>query len=266
MVTIDGREAMTIDHARKIIAAVGGDERPKRARRKDPDRPAKLRVRRPPVRATIFDLFFNDTVTARMLRRLCEAGEMLQADFSTEYHVRCDRPRQKCGKCDGTGIAHEYQRVRGAPGSPPSLAPNRPDWERVKVVGEICVHCVGEGTYHTGRSSMVNNFGRFIHDIAWGARGTHIWARGVSDDRKPYVCIGRTNATTKKGQPNHRQNVFKWTRGAADDVARVLTNDQLHRAFTLIERQMLTPRKTDVEAETIRWIERLRTEIARRAS
>lgn len=208
----------------------------------------------------VTDLMFRDTIAARMLRRLCEVGEMPQADFSKEYHVRCARPAARCRRCDGSGCMHEYQRR-----VTPLVVPVASEWQLVRLEGERCVHCDGKGTYTTGRSSMVNNFGRFIHQIAWGARGTNIWARNVSDHRKPYACIGQIPLTTKQGKASHRASAFRWTRGSADDLAATLTNEALHAAFTSMERQMLMPRKTDVEAETVRWIVRLQTEINRRA-
>lgn len=64
------------------------------------------------VLATFVDLMFRDTITARMLRTLCDRGSMTQADFMDLYHVRCARKhpsRSSFGNNFGRFVYREYR-------------------------------------------------------------------------------------------------------------------------------------------------------------
>jgi hypothetical protein len=209
----------------------------------------------------ITDLMFRDTVTARMLRKLCEVGTMTQADFMKEYSVRCARGAKPCRACDGTKIEHGV------------LGPDR-KWMKIPFTPTIpCRTCSGSGLKPESKSSFVDNFGRFVYRISWGARDRKS-SYGMGN--KPYAVIAQNAPPTKDGKhpPRHStRNVLTWMApvpiGDAPPIERLLwamSNTKLHAAFTDLERQMLAPRATDNEDETHRWIERLRAEMRRRSS
>src|SRR5271154_3291237 len=171
----------------------------------------------------IADLMFRDTVTARMLRFLCEVGSMTQADFMREYHELSERLPRPCAACRGTGGPVLF----------------------------TCARCKGTGQEAKSRSSFVDNFGRFVHRISWGARG---------HNGKPYAVMTQENILRDDGSFSPR-NMLRWGAPLSPLILRGASDSRIDAAFAAMERQMLAPSKIDNEQEIARWVVRLTDEI-----
>lgn len=194
--------------------------------------------------AHVSDLMFRDTVTARMLRKLCSIGRMTQAQFMAEYHKRCERPERSCFTCCGNGTVGGVAQWLGGPTN-----------------ARECDRCGGTGVGRTSRSSFVDNFGRFVVGSPWGAHSERMSGRVFPTVIKPYACI--TQALPASPSRSHRHDLV-WSAEDPTRLVHTLRDARLHAAFTEIERQLTSPRATDDETETASWMLRIREEITRR--
>lgn len=102
------------------------------------------------------------------------------------------------------------------------------------------------------RSSFLNQFGRYVEGSTWGRDGKV--PRVISQEQMlhPY--------------DDAKVTTLVWLGSDAVVILTAMSDRDLQRAYESMERQLLKPRATDNEAETLAWIQMLITEIGRRTA